>query len=171
MRRRSYLSLAGTALVVPGCVTLGTDGLARSRLPTPSGHARIRPLDEPYLQHGLTGELEQYVDARLFHSGESFPSTDAKGAAGFAERIDDLADDEFALFTTHRTASTAPAYLWPTATDWRDDRLRIDLGRQSKDPVEFDGEAAGVAVAVFDSRGTLPEELAVVLSSGAVLSL
>lgn len=135
MRRRTFLAcLAGGTALSAGCNASLFGANASREVYNPSGHAAIRPLDEPYVRQGLTSDSEQYLYARLFRPGDSPPVTETQDAAEFSDAVDDLSGDRFAVLTNLRTAAAAPAYLWPTGTDWSDGRLRIELERRAKTP-------------------------------------
>lgn len=174
MQRRALLAgVAGSATLLAGC---NADALS-SRTPpdvyNPTGQATVRPLEEPFLRHGLTAETERYLHARLFHPGDSLAVTDDPDAADFAEAVEDLAENEFAILTNVRVAGAAPAYLWPTPTGtrWRDGRLVIDLERQSLDADTDADEVVGIAITIFEVDGDLPDGADLVLPGGATLSV
>lgn len=169
MRRRTFLAcLAGGTALSAGCNASLFGANASREVYNPSGHAAIRPLDEPYVRQGLTSDSEQYLYARLFRPGDSPPVTETQDAAEFSDAVDDLSGDQFAVLTNLRTAAAAPAYLWPTGTDWSDGRLRIELERRAKTPVDAGAEAVGVALTVFDVDGEPPAGADIVFPSGAI---
>ena len=137
----------------------------------PTGMATIRPLDEPILQHGMSTGTEQYLYAGMFHPGDTLAVTDSPDADRFSEAIDDLSEGEFALFTNLRTAASAPAYFWPTSSDWENGRLKIKLERRTS---SYDGsgeEVVGMALTIFDHRGDRPTGADVIFPSGATIPI
>lgn len=173
MNRRSLLGVlaSGSTLITAGCLTGTSTSDTSGKAYNPRGQAVVRPLDEPYIQHGLTEDSEQYLYGRLFQSTESLAVTGREEAADFSDAVDDLAEDQFAILTTLRTAAAAPAYFWPTETDWNDELLRIDFQRQTLDPVDTGNEAVGVALTTFDYEGSLPDTVELTLPSGALLTV
>lgn len=168
MRRRTLLaSIAGGAGIFAGCLTDSTTA-DPSDVYNPTGQAVIRPLEEPYIQHGLSEDSEQYLQGRLFQSADSLAITEREGASDFSEAIDELSDDQFAILTALRTSASAPAYFWPGETRWSNNVLRIELHRQRKDPIEAGGEVVGLAITTFDYEGAFPDTVELELPSGAL---
>lgn len=169
MQRRTLLtSLAGGTIVLAGCSTTAFS-TTMGDVDNPTGRATIRPLDEPILQHGLSMDSDRYLDARLFHPGETLPVADNPDATQYSEAIEDLSEDEFTLFTNLRTAASVPAYFWPTTAQWEDGRLTITLERQ---PSSYDGageEVVGVALTRFEYEGARPAAADVIFPGGATL--
>lgn len=171
MQRRTLLtSLAGGAVVLAGCSTTAFS-TTMGDVYNPRGMATIRPLDEPILQHGMSMDSDQYLYARVFHPGDTLPVADNPDASQYSEAIQDLSEDEFALFTNLRTAAAVPAYFWPTTAQWEDGRLTITLERQSS---SYDGageEAVGVALTRFEYDGDRPAAADVIFPGGATRSV
>lgn len=172
MRRRALLAgIAGSTALLAGCNANANSSRSTPDVFNPSGPATARPLEAPYVRHGLTADAEQYLYARLFHPGDSLPVTDDPDASDFAEAVDDLAETEFAVLTNVRVAGAAPAFFWPTATKWRDGRLRIVLERRSLDAAVDVDEVVGVALTTFEVDGEVPDGATLVLPSGATISV
>lgn len=172
MQRRAMLAgLAGGTALVAGCSTSLFTGPTAPSVYNPTGHAAVRPLEEPYLQPGLTTDSEQYLFARLYQTGDSPPVAQMPDATEFADVVATMADDQFALLTNLRTAAGVPAYLWPTETRWIDDRLQIDLTREAKAPLDSGVEAVGVALTVFEVDGEPPAGARIVFPSGATMAV
>lgn len=171
MQRRALLtSLAGGTVALTGCSSTAFS-TETGEVYNQSGMATIRPLDEPILQHGMSTDTDQYLYARVFHPGDTLPVTDNPDAAQYAEAVEDLSEDEFALFTNLRTAAAVPAHFWPTSAEWEDGRLGIELERRSS---SYDGagqEAVGVALTRFEYRGDRPAGADVRFPGGATFSV
>lgn len=174
MQRRALLAgVAGSTALLAGCNVNALSSRPTPDVYNPTGQATVRPLEEPFVRHGFTADAEQYLYARLYHPGDSLAVTDDPDAADFAEAVEDLAENEFAILTNLRVAGAAPAYLWPTPTGtrWRDGRLVIDLERQSLDADTDADEVVGIAITSFEVDGELPDGADLVLPSGAILSV
>jgi len=171
MQRRALLtSFVGGTVALTGCSTTAFS-TERSDVYNPTGMATVRPLDEPIQQHGMSTDSDQYLYARMFQPGDTLAVTDNPDAAQYSEAIEDLAGEEFALFTNLRTAATVPAHFWPTNAEWEDGRLEIELERQTS---TYDGageEAVGVALTKFEYDGDRPNGADVVFPGGATVSV
>jgi len=171
MQRRSLLtSLVGGTVALTGCSSTAFS-TKMGDVYNPTGMATIRPLAEPIQQHGMSTDSDQYLYARMFHPGDTLAVTDNLDAAQYSEAIEDLAEEEFALFTNLRTAATVPAYFWPTNAEWEDGRLEIELERQTS---SYDGtgeEAVGVALTKFEYQGDRPDGAVVIFPGGATFSV
>lgn len=171
MQRRALLtSMAGGMVLVSGCTSAFTEPTSKE-VYNPTGQAKMRPIDEPIIQHGITSESEQYLYARLFVPGDSLAVTDAPGALDFSKAIDELTENQFAILTNLRTAAAAPAYFWPAGTHLKDGQLRIEMERQPKSPLDTGVEAVGVALTFFDIDGEPPDGANIVFPSGATFAV
>lgn len=171
MQRRALLtSIVGGTVALTGCSSTAFS-TETGDVYNPTGMATIRPLDEPIMQQGMSTNSDQYLYARMLHSGDELIVTDNPDATQYSEAIDDLSEDEFALFTNLRTAAAVPAYFWPTNAEWEDGRLKIELERQTS---SYDGtgeEAVGVALTRFNFEGDRPTGADVIIPGGVTLSV
>ena len=168
MRRRTLLSAAtaAAATAISGCAAQRPEPIG------PSGEAHARPLDEPFMQGGMTAETDRYVYARLYHPDDSLQSVEGEWGDWLSDAVDGLESGQFGLLTNLRTAAAAPAYLWPTEATFADGSLRITLGREEFADAGIEtAEAVGVAFAIYGFEGDPPQSADIVLPSGATLSL
>jgi hypothetical protein len=169
MQRRALLS---TVAATATAALAGCTGQQRPRS-LASGTAKARPIDEPFMRHGMTADSDQYVYARLYHEGDGVATVDGDRGDWLSRAVDDLGEQQLGILTNLRTGAGAPAYLWPDGTKSADGRLHVGLSREELgDSAAVEGEeAVGVAFAVYDFEGDPPQGLDVVLPSGATMSL
>lgn len=97
--------------------------------------------------------------------------TNNQDAAQYSEAIEDLTEEEFALFTNSRTAATVPVYFWSTKAEWEGGRLGIEREPQTS---SYDGagqEAVGVALTKFGYQGLKPNGADVIFPGGTTFSV
>lgn len=119
----------------------------------------------------MSTDSDQYLYARMFHPGDTLSVIDNPDAAQYSEAIEDLTEDEFALFTNLRTAASVPAYFWPTIAEWEDGRLEIEMERQTSSYEGAGEETVGVALTKFEYQGDRPNGADVIFPGGATFSV